>query len=96
MFTNASNASVVKPTFREMIAELSADEKTPIAFSHAPLFHAPQYGLFAEIRHSRLLGDYVYYAICKRHNGDYDHKHPVYESSSFEDISDVWAIFAKG
>ena len=67
---------------------LSADDVNPLAFSRAPLFRPSQYCLFAEI-----VGDSVVYSIGKRDSsGRYD-SDIVYSTSSFEDISDEWAIY---
>lgn len=83
--------------FRAAICELSADQINPIAFSKTLPFRQPKYALFAEIRHSAMLGDFVYYSICKASKpGKYDHSQPIYVSSSFEDICDEWSIFKEG
>lgn len=74
---------------------LWSDAPIPVAFSHSRLFRKPQYAVFAEIRHSRKLGDYVLYSIVKLgEESIYDLSNPIYETASIEDIADVWQSFS--
>lgn len=63
-----------------------------IAYSYAALWRKPRYCLAAYTDESSLQSSY---AVLQWSNtlADYDLSNPLYVSSSFEDISDVWLIY---